>query len=284
MYKHRKKIGGWLFFLIAIGLFAVQMGYFFLQSRYFMEYVDNRIFYVINILIVICMVFSIFLLLSVTKNWKVITTSITMVLILLHVGLFINQSYKTKHIVSISPDLKNVLVIKENRESGQARYYRTYFGILARPKESLPYKTKDEFKVKWVEKDIAAVTYKAADNSIHQYIGTYGDRNGGYSYSYVGPSIHGQWKGENARVISAPKGITIDYNGKTEKYSWDSIVQFGTLAVVLVKNNEATWTIALNENFKSNANEPIPPSGEITLYKATMDNNEPITMKYVSAD
>ena len=211
-------------------------------------------------------------------------TSIMVVLISLQVGLLLNDNHKTKHIVSISPDLKHLLVIKENRKIGLAIYYRTYYGILARAKESLPYKTDGEFKVKWIENDIAAVTYRSAGNTIHQFIGTYGDRNGAHSYSYVGPSIHGQWGGDHVKVISGTEGITIDKNGEVEKYDWNNIVQFGTIAVVLMKNKEACWTIALNENFKSNSNEPIPPSGEITLYKATMDNNEPITLEYVSYD
>ncbi|MEH7009446.1 hypothetical protein V7087_01280 [Neobacillus niacini] len=138
--------------------------------------------------------------------------------------------------------------------------------------------------MKWLEKDIAAVTYIATDNKIHQYIGTYGDRNGGSSYSYVGPSIHGQWEGDNVRVTSASEGITIDNNGEIESYDWESIVQFGTIAIILMKKNEAQWSIALNENFKSNSNDPIPPSGEITIYKATMNDNEPITLEYESSE
>ncbi len=199
----------------------------------------------------------------------------------------INHSKRINHIVSISSDFKNVLVIKENRATGQAIYYRTYYGIFARPKETLPYRTIGEFKVKWLEKDIAAVTYKDSIHSIHQYIGTYGDRNEG-SYSYVGPSIHGKWQAGSVRMISDSEGITIDNNGEVESYDWKNIVQFGTIAIVLMKNNEATsmnnneaqWTIALNENFNSNSNSSIPPSGEITLYKATMDINEPLKLGY----
>ncbi|WP_335872332.1 hypothetical protein [Bacillus sp. 2205SS5-2] len=120
---------------------------------------------------------------------------ITVVLTLLHSGLMINRSYKIKQIVNISPYLKNLLVIKENSDTGQAIYYRTDYGFLARPKEDLPYKTSGDFKVKWVEEDIAAVTYKATDNTIHLYIGTYGDRNRG-AYTYVRPSLQGQWMGK----------------------------------------------------------------------------------------
>ncbi|MDR7077368.1 hypothetical protein J2Y03_002392 [Neobacillus niacini] len=196
----------------------------------------------------------------------------------------INHSSKTKHIVSISPDLKHLFVIKENRALGLSTYYRTYYGIFARQKESLPYKTNGEFKVKWIEKDIAAVTYQTPNWKIHQYIGTYGDRNGGHSYSYVGPSIHGQWQWENVRVTSATEGISIDYNGEMERYAWENIVQFGTIAIVLTKNDQAEWTIALSANFKSNSNEPIPPSGEIILNKATIGKNEPIRLEYVATE
>ncbi|MBT2757935.1 hypothetical protein J7E71_18845 [Mesobacillus foraminis] len=276
-----RKIGGYLFFLIAIGLFCLQMIYFFIHSRFIVEYVDNRIFYFLNILIIVSIVLSNFLLLKISKKWKMIVGSITVILLLLHVGLAINNSYKTKHVLSISPDLKHVLVIKENRETAVATHYRSYYGIFARPKESLPYKTNGHFKVKWLEKDIAAVTYKAANNTIHQFIGTYGYRDGGYSYSYVGPSIHGEWKADNIKVISASEGITVYSNGIAESYDWDQVVQFGTIAVVLMgRNNEAEWTIALNESFKSNSNESIPPSGEITIYKATMDINEPVMLQY----
>jgi hypothetical protein len=279
--KQKNKRGGWLFFLFAIGLFCLQMGYFFLHSRYFIEYVDNRIFYVINILIVVFMALSIRLLLTVYKKWWLV--SIASILILIQVNLLVNHSSRIKQIVSISPDLRNVLVVKENRETGDASYYRSHYGIFARQKENLPYKTKGEYQAEWLANDVAAVTYKAANDTIHQYIGTYGDRNGGISHSYVGPSIQGQWEEGNVRVISAPEGISIHKDGSVENYDWEHIVQFGTLAVVLVKNNEAVWTIALNDNFKSHSNEAAPPSGEIILYKATMENTEPIILKYVSA-
>ncbi|WP_162990440.1 hypothetical protein [Mesobacillus foraminis] len=235
-------------------------------------------------MITVSIALSIFLLLTVSKKWQMIVCGMTVVLILIHVGMAINNSYKTtKHILSISPDIKHVLVIKENRETAVTTHYGTYYGIFARPKKSLPNRTNGNFKVKWLENDIAAVTYKAANNTIHQFIGTYGDRDGDYSYSYVGPSIHGEWKADNIKVISASEGITVDSNGIVERYDWDQVVQFGTIAVVLMGNNEAKWTIALNESFKSNSNESKPPSGEITIYKATMDNNEPIMLKYESS-
>jgi hypothetical protein len=279
-----KKSGGWLLFLAAIGLFCLQMGYLFLHSRYDVEYTDTRLFYILNLLIIACMTASILLLYSFSKKVKWIIASITTVLVLLQAGLLVHHIDQTNQVTSLSPDWKHLFVIKENRETGEAVHYRTSYWLFARPKESLPYMTSGEFKVKWLEKDIAALTYKADDGTIHQYIGTYGDREGGVSYSYVGPSIQGTWEGKNARVISTTEGITIDNNGEMKRYDWDSVIQFGTLAVVLLRNNQAHWTIALNEDFKSNSNEPAPPSGTITLYKATMDHVESVTLKYVSSN
>ncbi len=279
--KPNKKISGRILFLLSSGLFILQMGYLFLHFAYEVEFIDNRLFYLINSLIVICMAASFFLLFGMTKMWKITSYVVLAILILLQGGLTLSHSLKTKEIVRFSPNLKNQFVLKEDRETGEAVYYRTYYGILARPNETLPYKTKGEFKLKWLEDDIAVLTYKAVDNSIHQYIGTYGARDGGISYSYVGPTIHGEWKGNDARISSTTDGISINYNGETKQYDWDNVVQFGTIAIVLIKNGNAEWTIGLNENFQSHSNDPMPPSGEITLYRASMEEFEPIRFTFV---
>ncbi|MGE8205896.1 hypothetical protein ACQKP0_15180 [Heyndrickxia sp. NPDC080065] len=279
-----KKIWGWALFLFTIVFFSVQMGFLFLHSRYNVEYSDNRIFYMINIFIVICLSIAVLLLVTLTKMWKWFGACIIVIFTIVNIVLLFKSNHQIKNIVRISPDFKHVLSIKENTKTGEAIYYRTYYGILARPKESLPYKTVGAFKVKWLAKDISAVTYKASDHSIHQYIGTYGDRGGRHSYYYVGAELHGQWRSENAEVISNTEGITVVNNGEVEKFDWENIVQFGTLAVVLMKNNQAVWTISLNENFEVHSAASMPPSGEISLYKATMENNEPITLHYVASN
>ncbi|MEI2665756.1 hypothetical protein [Rossellomorea sp. LJF3] len=276
-----KKITGRILFILSIALFIFQMGYLFLHATYELEYIDHRLFYAINIVIVAGMALSIFLLFTIPKKWR-ITIYVTIgFLILLQGGLILNQSQQTKQIVSFSPDMKNQFVLKEDRKTGEAVYYRTYYRIFARPKEVLPYETQGKFKLKWLENDIAALTYNAADKSIHQYIGTYGARDSGISYSYVGPTIQGQWEGNGARVDSRPEGISVNYNGKSGQYSWDNVVQFGTIAIVLMKDEEAEWTIGLNENFESHSNDPKPPSGEITLYQASMESVKPVRLIFV---
>jgi hypothetical protein len=279
--KPTKKRIGCLLFILSIILFIFQMGYLFLHAAYTLEYIDNRLFYVVNILITAGMTASIFLLFSIPKTWKIISSVTAIILILLQGGLILNHDQQTKQIVSFSPDMKNQFVLKEDRKTGEAVYYRAYFRIFARPKEVLPYETQGKFKLKWLENDIAALTYRASDNSIHQYIGTYGARDSGISHSYVGPTIQGQWEGNDARIDSRPEGISINYNGKSGQYSWDNVVQFGTIAIVLMKAGEAEWTIGLNENFQSHSNDPKPPSGEITLYRASMDHVEPVKLTFM---
>ncbi|MFK9090697.1 hypothetical protein [Bacillus salipaludis] len=273
-----RKICSWVLFLLSIGFFCLQMVYLFVHRRFQVEYIDNRIFYVVNILCVLCAGLAIHFLLVIAKKPKMMGAGVLLLFTFFNVGLLFYSNQQIKNIVSFSPGLKHVLSIKETTETGEAIVYRTYFGILALPKERLPYSTIQEFKVDWLAKDIAAVTYKAKDYSIHQYISTYGDRGGGSGYYYVGPSIYGHWKGEQAEVISNKEGISIISNGKIEKFDWDHVVQFGTLAVVLMANDQAIWTISLNENFEVHPEATVPPTGDITLYKATMEKTEPIKL------
>lgn len=278
------KIIGWILFLIVVGLFCLQMGYILLHSRFQVEFIDNRLFYIINILIVFLLFLAILLLFTVAKGFKLIGTGFVAIFIILNVSFLINSNNEVNNVTSISPNFKHVLGIKENVARREAIFYRSYFGVLARPKEKLPYVTKGEFKVEWLAKDIAAVTYKAANNTTQQFIGTYGDRGGGRSYYYVGAEIHGKWRGRNIEVISNQEGVSITKDNKTELFLWKNIEQFGTLAVVLMKNNEAAWTISLNENFKVDSDAAEPTVGNITLYKATMKKNQPIKLNYVGSN
>lgn len=275
--KWRKTLGG-LFFLAALGLFFLQIGYTLFHSRLNFEYSDNRLFFIINILIVLFLAVALMMLLSLSKRSKVLISSLAVVLSLINGMLIPKNNEIIKNITSLSPNFKHVLSIKVDPDTRQAMYYRTYYWIFARAKEVLPYETTGEFKVEWLARDVAAVTYKAADDTIHQYIGTYGDRGGGTSYYYVGAEIHGRWVGENVEVLSGPEGISIGHDGKQERYEWENIVQFGTLAVVLTENNEAQWTIALGEDIKVDSNSYEPHSGKIILYKATMGDTEPIKL------
>lgn len=98
------------------------------------------------------------------------------------------------------------------------------------------------------------------------------------SYYYVGAEIHGVWQGDNIKVVTNSEGISVTENNRTERFEWKNIQQFGTLAIVLRKNNEAVWTISLNENFVVHAYSSKPTVGNISIYKASMGKNQPLTL------
>ncbi|MBD8028666.1 hypothetical protein H9636_18725 [Ureibacillus sp. Re31] len=270
----------WVLFLLAIGFFCLQVGYFLAHEKFQIEYMDNRIFYIINICFVLCLFFGVVLLLRLNKKSLFFTFIIGSALIVVNVILCISNNQQVRNIVSISPDFQHVLSIKEDRKEGESIYYRSSFLIFARPMDKLPYEMNGEYKVEWLTNDIAAFTYKAKNQTVHQFIATYGDRGSGISYYNVGPEIQGKWQSGDVEVISDMDGIMVTEKGITERYDWDHIIQFGTLAIVLMKNDEAVWTIALDENFKVESDSSISLTNEIILYKASMEENQPIQMHY----
>ncbi|MBS4209837.1 hypothetical protein [Bacillus sp. FJAT-50079] len=273
------KIIGWLFLVLAVGLFCLQIGYLLVSSQFQVEYIDNRLFYIVNILCIISFLAAVLFLFGMSKKGTIISASIVLVFVIVQATLLYNSNGKIKNITSISPDYKHVLGLKENIPRGETVYYRSYYGILARPKEALPFRATGEFKVQWLAKDVAAVTYKTTDGLIQQFIATYGNR-GGASYYNVGPEIQGIWEGEGVTVDSDTEGIAVTVKGQSEQFTWDHVYQYGTLAIVLKRDQEAVWTIALGENIKIHSHSAIPIGGNILLYKATMDDNDAITLEY----
>ncbi|MEK5442879.1 hypothetical protein [Fredinandcohnia sp. FSL W7-1320] len=271
----RKKLVGLILFVMAIGLFLLQMIYFYLHAKFFVEYSDNRLFYVFNIAIALLFGLSMIVLFNMKRTAKII--SIFMLLLFILINSTLIFKHPIPQIVSVSPDFKNIFVVKEIR--GEARYYRTYYGIFARQKETLPYHLKGEYKIDWVTNDVAALTYKAMDDSLHQFIGTYGDRGSGISYYYVGSALYGEWKGSNSSISTHTEGITVNHGGSKETFNWDQIVQFGTLAVVLVDDHEAKWTIALNDDFIMDSGSGIGVAGTISLFQASMEHKEILILK-----
>lgn len=261
----------------------MQMAFLYISAKFQVEYIDNRLFYLINMMLAICLLLSIYLLLRRSKKLKVTYSYILITFIISQIIMLIISEQKISNMMSISPDFKHVFSIKENVETGESLYYRSYYGILAKPKEKLPYHTVGNFKVEWIEKDIVAITYKAAEETIQQYIGTYGDRGDGVSYYYVGAEIHGVWSGQNMEVVSNTEGISITEKGHKELFTWENIEQFGTLAIVLKRDNQAIWTIGLHANFEVQSNSKKPVIGNISLYKATMSKIDPVRLNFKSS-
>jgi len=273
---------GWIFFIAAFGFFCFQIGYFFLHARYQVEYVDNRLFYVINALCIGFLTFALLLLLTRSKKWNLIIVGAAAVFIFIHMISLIQTNQQVKNITSISPDFQHVFAVKKDMDSGNGVFYRSHFDILGRQKERLPDEIGNTYTVKWLANDVAVFTYKGKNNHIQQFVGTYGDRGSGVSYYEVGPVIQGKWNKGNVQVISNKDGITVVENNATELFGWDQVKQFGTLAVVLMCGNEAEWTISLNEDFKVRPETLDAPTGTISLYKATLKKQKPIVLHYIN--
>ncbi|QUW23091.1 hypothetical protein JSQ81_05855 [Sporosarcina sp. Marseille-Q4063] len=273
---------GWLLFLVAIGLFVLQIGYLLLQHKFQMEYIDNRLFYLINISIVVCL-YGAIILFNFTRRFKAIATGYAGVFIIISLFLLVQSNKEIKNIISISPDANNVFSVKKT-QLGEDIYYRSYYGILARPKATLPYPITGEYHVEWLANDVAVFTYQTNDNKVQTFVGTYGDRKPGGSYYYVGMEMQGVWQNGNIKVVSKPDGIHVMENNHDEFFEWDNVHQFGTLAIVLERDDQAIWTIALNEDFELYSNASVPPTGSISLYKATVGNKESYDLKYITSN
>jgi hypothetical protein len=274
---------GWLLFLVAIGLFIIQMGYLLLHDRFQMEYIDNRLFYIINLSIVICLYGAIMILFNFKRRFKAIAAGFTGVFIVMNLFLLFQSNKEIKNIISISPDANNVFSVKKTQQD-ETIYYRSYYGILARPKATLPYPITGDYHVEWLANDVAVFTYQTNDNKVQTFVGTYGDRKPGGSYYYVGMEMQGVWQDGNMKVISKPDGIHVMENRHEEFFEWANVHQFGTLAIVLERDHQAIWTITLNEDFEVHSDASGAPTGSISLYKATIERGESYNLKYITSN
>ena len=92
------KILGWLLFVLAIGFFCLQMGYLYAHKRFQVEYIDDRIFYMINIMSVACLALAVIMLLALTKKWKTAWISIATIFVMINGFLLIVNNLSLIHI------------------------------------------------------------------------------------------------------------------------------------------------------------------------------------------
>src|SRR5699024_11646941 len=108
----------------AVALFCMQLRNFYVEVRYHAEYVDDRIFYIVNVRCIICIVSAIFLLLQVTKRVVWIAAGLVVIFVIVNGFLMMKSNEQSKNMTSISPDFNHVFAIKEDRASGESVYFR----------------------------------------------------------------------------------------------------------------------------------------------------------------
>ena len=122
-----KKMGGFLYFAIAVCLFIWQITYLIIRKTYQVEYVYNQIYYMINIVIVIFLGLALWLFFSFTKKQMMIGISVILLFTLLHIILIVYDQTKVNIIRSLSPDSTHTLLMKENKKNIRFRVKSNVF-------------------------------------------------------------------------------------------------------------------------------------------------------------
>lgn len=281
-----KDILGCLLFLGAAGLISVQVWTLVRGRELGLEYIMKVIPYVINAAAVFFLWAGGMCIGKLRPIWK--RKSSVAAAVILFVGgiavcpfLFPSQ----REVVDLAPDFSNVMRLKID-ENGRAVFYRQrglLFGVQA---DVFPFTVKDDVKVQWLENDVCALTYESTeDHQVHQFVATYGDRNGAVSYYYVVNAAYGSWQaedqGENYKLevgTGENGGINIETPEGKEHYEFEECLQYGTLAVVF-PSDDPKWTLVLNQDcVLEEGGSKIEEGGTVTLCKVAMEKTAPIIM------
>src|SRR5690625_6861055 len=107
------------------------MGFLYLQANFQVEYIDNRIFYIINMICVLCLGVAIYLLLALTGKWKWMMGSLFAILLIVNGVLLVGSNQMVKHALSLATTCKQILLIKKNMVNRKV-YYSRYFTVVRR--------------------------------------------------------------------------------------------------------------------------------------------------------
>ncbi len=225
-----------------------------------------------------CLVFAVLLWIPVRRKKRY---ACILFLCALVPAIFTAVSHKDETILKISPDKKHLLVMDQDKQSGKVTVERTYFYILKKEKEQLPYTVEGKMKYQWLENDVCAVTYESTDGTVHQYLATYGDRGNGISYLDPLVAVTGHWTINDTNhagwKLTIDKGTVTLENGSGQwQFEENDCVRFGTTAIALCKNGLPEWSLVLNEDCKINYDCLIAKGGTLTVCPVSMKKTAPL--------
>lgn len=286
--KNKKSIvANICFILIALGLAILQIGYLTIGKKYHFEYVMDSMYYLVNQwLLLVILVLG--LRLTKKKRVKLLISGILMILTIVNLVFLFHTGLENKCIVEFSKDFKHQLVLKQNRKTGEVKIYKNAMLLFARPKEQFNATVTEDIKTQWITNDTCTLTYQDTKGKLHQYVATYGDRGDGISYYYVAAVIEGRWtratqNSSGMYIKKDTQGITITQDGREERYEFSDCTQYGTIALVLTKNEIAKWTIVLNKD--ANLDEKtglVQQGGTILLCEVSMEATAPLEFYCIS--
>ncbi len=246
-----RKVWTVIFGVAAVLLILMQTLYFLFNERSGYEYIADWLLYAVNAAILACAFFFLFFLLRGQKAPVLASAIFFSLLFCLNIALMIQNGFNTASVVTLSPNIRHMTVLKQDNDTGKVTVYRNPLLLFARLYEQLPVTVKGDIKTQWLNSDVCAVTYRDDARNLRQYVATYGDR--GISYYYVSAAIRGKWaffsrNGDGKTLTADEEGITVKDADYERLYPYDDCVQFGTLALVLYRDGKPEWTLALNED------------------------------------
>lgn len=275
------KVIGIIFLIIFLISGLIQTGYLLILKRHNFEYIIDITSYIINEIIIISAIISFDILVPKLKKSKIIATLVCIFLAIINAMYAWNNGSNNNYVISFSSDFSNELVLKIDKDSGAIKLYRdAKIFLFAKEKEQLEYEINGDIKKQWLTNDICALTYMDKDNKLREYVVTYGDRGNGRSYYYVTNAIYGNWQvfaqyGNPTQLLADSKGITITKNNKKELFEYSNCEQFGTIALVLYKNDEPKYVIALDENCElDDSTGIIKKGGNIEVLEVSMEKTQ----------
>ena len=278
--KKIKKIIGIISIIILILSLLIQGAYLYVLRKHNFEYVIDILEYIMNEIIIVSATISMILLTKNKRIKNIITYILCALFSIINIAFMFNNGFKNRCIISFSSDFSNELVLKANKDTGAIRLYRNQkLFLFAKENEQFEHELDGEIKKQWLENDICAITYKDKDGNLREFVVTYGDRGNGISYYYVTTALIGNWQvstqyGNATQMLVDSKGITIKKNGKSELFKYEECKQYGTIALVLYKNNVPKYVIGLDKNCEiDEKTDIIKKGGTINLSEISMEKN-----------
>ena len=277
--KVKKRIGV-ISIIIFVFALILQIVYLIIFKRHNYEYVIDALEYIINQIMILSATSSIILLLK-KKKINIIIYFMAVIFTIANIAFLCNNGLKNKSVVSFSKDFSNELILKINNDTGSIKLYRNAkLFIFAKENEQFDYELKGRIKKQWIENDICGITYKDKNNKLREFVVTYGDRGDGISYYYVANALLGNWQvftrnGKTTQMLVDSKGIKITKDDKSEIFEYNECKQYGTIALVLYKNEVPKYVIGLDKNCEiDNKTNIIKKDGTITFAEISMDKTK----------
>ena len=275
-----KRFGNAISIIILTLSLLIQGAYLYVLRKHNFEYVIDSLEYIMNEITIVSATISMILLTKNKRIKNIITYILCALFSIINIAFMFNNGFKNRCIISFSSDFSNELVLKANKDTGAIRLYRNQkLFLFAKENEQFEYELDGEIKKQWLEDDICAITYKDKDGNFREFVVTYGDRGNGISYYYVTTALIGNWQvstqyGNATQMLVDSKGITIKKNGKSELFKYEECKQYGTIALVLYKNNVPKYVIGLDKNCEiDEKTDIIKKGGTITLSEISMEKN-----------